>query len=357
MLKLKLINSPKPLKIKLNYKFPEVKLANLQEKTIIPTKILQEVIADINYDGLSKVIVEKIPEEYVLTEGTINIANNGNYDVKYYEKAAVAIPDKKFGTKLIENNGTYTASDDNLDGYNEVIVNTPGVNINDYFTETISGSTDQNTAGWVNTIKQFPEFTIDGTNAGRMFMNYPLNNINIPDTSNVTNAGYMFQNAKKLINIPQFNTSNMTAMQNMFYGCNALISIPQLNTNKAINIGYMFYNCIKLVTVPLLNCNNVTTINSIFYNCRELTTLGGFENLGKAYLTTQLANYNYYTLNLQESSSSKITHESLMNVINNLYDIATKGVKTQKLVLGSKNLAKLTAEEIAIATNKGWSVS
>ena len=46
-----------------------------------------------------------------------------------------------------------------------------------------------------------------------------------------------------------------------------------------------------------------------------------------------------------------------MNVINNLYDIATKGCKSQSLQLGSDNLAKLTEEEIAIAINKGWTVS
>ena len=46
-----------------------------------------------------------------------------------------------------------------------------------------------------------------------------------------------------------------------------------------------------------------------------------------------------------------------MNVINNLYDIAAKGVKTQQLVLGSTNLKKLKAEEIQIATDKGFSVS
>lgn len=46
-----------------------------------------------------------------------------------------------------------------------------------------------------------------------------------------------------------------------------------------------------------------------------------------------------------------------MNLINNLYDIASKGCKTQQLKLGATNLAKLSEEEIAIATNKGWSVS
>lgn len=40
----------------------------------------------------------------------------------------------------------------------------------------------------------------------------------------------------------------------------------------------------------------------------------------------------------------------------NLYDIKSKGVKPQTLQLGDTNKAKLTAEEIAIATNKGWNV-
>lgn len=53
---------------------------------------------------------------------------------------------------------------------------------------------------------------------------------------------------------------------------------------------------------------------------------------------------------------AELTHDSLMNVINNLYDIKSKGVKPQTLQLGNTNKAKLTAEEIAIATNKGWNV-
>ena len=89
--------------------------------------------------------------------------------------------------------------------------------------------------------------------------------------------------------------------------------------------------------------------------CSSLEIVGGFENLGKAYDPTYGANVLSYSLDL--SYSKKLTHESLMNVINNLYDIAAKGVKTQKLVLGSTNLAKLTAEEIQICTERGWPVS
>ena len=92
----------------------------------------------------------------------------------------------------------------------------------------------------------------------------------------------------------------------------------------------------------------------MLYECRLLKNLGGFENLGMAYEIDKSANYSDYTLNLRDSKN--LTHESLMNVINNLYDIKTKGCNAQKLILGTTNINKLTSEEIAIATEKGFSV-
>ena len=54
MFKLKLINKPKMMKLKRNFTFPNVVLANLQEKNATPSKEVQEIIADVPYDGLSK---------------------------------------------------------------------------------------------------------------------------------------------------------------------------------------------------------------------------------------------------------------------------------------------------------------
>jgi len=105
----------------------------------------------------------------------------------------------------------------------------------------------------------------------------------------------------------------------------------------------------------------VNNIGSMFQSNSFLINMPALKNLGKAY-TQKSANYSSYTLGL--STCTKLTHESLMNVINGLYDlnltydVANGGtLYTQKLQLGATNLAKLTEEEIAIATAKGWTVS
>ena len=358
MFRLKMINKPKLFKLKFNFIFPQIVLANMQEKEITPTKETQIVEPDRNYDGLKKVTVNKIPDEYIIPSGEINISQNGTYDVVDKATANVNIPEKQLGTKTITKNGIYKATDDNLDGYSEVDVETSGVDINDYFKGTIEKGSGPNieNVGWIKTLLKFRSpLQVVGNSSIYMFANYPLEEIPQIDISNVTNMFFMFYNCRNIKEIPVLNTENVTIMGNMFSGCSNLIKIPTLNTINVRDFENIFRNCSKLTTVPLLKANSVNYIYDAFTYCYELTTIGGFENLGQAYETTQNANSQPYQLNL--SYSTKLTHESLMNVINNLYDIKTKGCKAQQLVLGSTNIAKLTAEEIAIATNKGWTVS
>ena len=174
------------------------------------------------------------------------------------------------------------------------------------------------------------------------------------DSSLATLSSKFIQD-KKLIFMPLVDTSNSNYFNSMFSSCSALTTVPQLNTSNGERFDSMFQSCGALVTISQLNASSCIRMINIFSGCTALTSFGGFLNLGQAYLTTEQANYNRYTLELE--SCTLLTHDSLMNVINNLYDIATKGCNTQQLILGSTNLAKLTAEEIAIATNKGWTVS
>lgn len=205
-----------------------------------------------------------------------------------------------------------------------------------------------------------------------------LTEIPLLNTVNVTRMPYLFSNCSLLETIPKLETGNVTVMKSMFKGCSSLkqipllntkscnnmeymfsecssiTEIPELDTSNVITMWYMFFKCTSLTTVPMLDASKIINVYNMFNNCSSLVTLGGLKNLGMSYPTNWIDNVSEATLNL--SDSPLLTHDSLMNVINNLYDIKSKGVKRQTLQLGNTNKAKLTAEEIAIATNKGWNV-
>ena len=401
MFKLKITNKPKMIKMKCNIEFPDVVLANLQEKEVTPTKEMQQIIADQQYDGLSKVVVNAIPDEYIIPSGEININSNGTYDVTDKSSANVNIPEKVLGTKTITSNGIYKAVDDNLDGYSEVKAETSGVNIWDYFIKEVPSNQGQ----FIYYIKKLP--VVDTSNlrtAKNMFSDFMnLQEVPFIDTSKVTTMNYMFSNCSSITEVPLLNTSSVKDMNDMFSGCSELTTIPlfntskvtsmnrmfskcsvidnlplldtssvtqmnytfnrcvslkkipELNTQNVTNFNSMFYNCTSLYEVPALNASKVTDVGQMFISCNKLKDFGGLINLGEAYITSHPANWSGYKLTLKDSP--ELTHDSLMNVINNLYDIKTKGCEAQGLVLGSTNMAKLTSEEIAIATNKGWTVS
>ena len=174
------------------------------------------------------------------------------------------------------------------------------------------------------------------------------------ETGNVTVMNGMFKGCSSLKQIPLLNTKSCNHMEKIFSGCSSITEIPELDTSNVISMWYMFFKCTSLTTVPMLDASKITSVYNMFNNCSSLVTLGGLKNLGMSYPTNYIDNAIELTLNL--SDSPLLTHDSLMNVINNLYDIKSKGVKTQTLQLGNTNKAKLTMEEIAIATNKGWNV-
>lgn len=172
------------------------------------------------------------------------------------------------------------------------------------------------------------------------------------DTSNVIDMYYMFYGCSVLTSIPHLDTSKVRDMRYIFAGCKALTTIPQLDTSKVMYTESMFNNCTSLTSVPLLDFGNVIEAGSIFGTnyLTKLTDVGGFKDFGKPLDMTINANYQFnYMTNL--------THESIMNIINNLYDRAAAGyLKYPTLNFGSTNLNKLTDEEKAVATRKGWTL-
>ena len=180
------------------------------------------------------------------------------------------------------------------------------------------------------------------------------------DTSNVTNMNSCFRACSSLQSLPNFDISKVKDLSYCFMDCSSLTTIPNFNTSNVSRMHYLFDRCISLQSIPLLDCGSVISMY-LFANHPDLTNLtniGGFKNL-------KVSN-PYGFLN----RCPNLTIESLMNVINNLWDWSgnTDGKAplndgtiynfgtTHTLSFGQTNLGKLTEEQIAVATAKGWTL-
>ena len=179
-----------------------------------------------------------------------------------------------------------------------------GIDINDYFETTYSGTSPSN---WVsqNFVKKVPDLIIDNnvtslknfcnnigfcpkiicnsnvTNMDNMYYQNTSKNIDVSglNTSKVTNMSYMFHQCSNLtsLDLSNFSTNNVTNMSSMFYACKSLTSIDLSNfdTSKVTNMSRMFSNCSNLTSLDLSNFNTskVTDMQQMFVSCSKLTNL------------------------------------------------------------------------------------
>ena len=77
-------------------------------KAVIPTNQFQIVKPDAGYDGLKAVTVAPIPNDYIMPEGTLEISENGEYDVTAFANVDVDVePNLGEITANITASGTY----------------------------------------------------------------------------------------------------------------------------------------------------------------------------------------------------------------------------------------------------------
>ena len=104
-----------------------------------------------------------------------------------------------------------------------------------------------------------------------------------------------------------------------FNGFRSLLKCPSfINANSMYNMSYAFYNCRKIIDIPEIDTSGVSNVYYAFENCECLTNFGGLLNLGKKYSRT-VNNDADYRLSLADSTL--LTHQSLTNIINGLYDL------------------------------------
>lgn len=143
----------------------------------------------------------------------------------------------------------------------------------------------------------------------------------------------------------------------------------KLDFSRCQNFQQCFINAgmKKLKKIDMRNAHEgMNGMSSTFHNCKNLETIDEFyppynsKFVSTFYLCTALKNITFMspikTNGLNFSVSTLLTHDSLMSVINNLYDYSASST-THSVTLGSTNLAKLTDEEKQIATDKGWTLA
>ena len=338
----------------------------LQSKTIeINENGTSTIVADSEHYGLGSVNLNvNVPTTTFSTE-ELSVTANGTYTptTDGYSKVTVAvpIPEPNLQAKILEitANGTQTISADNgYDGLQSVSITT-----------NVSGGTTSDKIKMIDGMK---------LNNNRYVIDYARF-----DTSELTDFRYMLANTnfellpyRASIDLSTWDTSSATNMCNLFYNCSGVNSIIGLENWKTNNVELMentFNSCTRITTLDLSNWNvsNVTAFSSMFYRALYLKTLNlsGW-NMSKAtrynsYVfngCTSLNNLNMDGAILPKSNlrdfgldSCPLTVDSIVSVLNALPQLSSSESFT--CTIGADNLAKLTDEQKAIATGKGWTLS
>lgn len=179
------------------------------------------------------------------------------------------------------------------------------------------------------------------------------------DTSKVTTLRYSFANCRNLEYFPcgNWDVGKCINFFGMFEIGNKLktIDVSNWNMSSATDIGSMFRQCTYLQMLDLTkwNVDKVTNATSTFSTCIKLQSIIGNRTIDDV-LTNDIRALNGLKKSLSVSYTI-LDRASIRATINGLADLT--GQTAQTLTLGATLIAKLTEEDIAIATNKNWTIA
>lgn len=266
-----------------------------------------------------KVICNKIPNEYVIPSGQIDIIQNGIYDVTNYASVNVNTPSSAVDWSQI---GYESEPQSIIDGFN--------------YAKTIQ----QN---WDNSITScYQKYYYD-----RFLEFFPL-----VDTSNVTNFYSMFEGCTTLLKVPKLNLEKAANVYRMYSGCQSLQEVGDIdiktNTNN-ISLESMFSNCGCLRNAPMITTKRRVVMNNLFQQCYNL------ENVPQFNLSTS---DGFITIpNGMFTNCPKLTNESLNNIMGTFVNIQfTSGTKTLRNIGFSSEQATIctTLSNWSALQSAGW---
>lgn len=203
----------------------------------------------------------------------------------------------------------------------------------------------------------------------------------IQKNGNRTNYNYAFMNQSwdEETFRPNYDINCGYETRAMFQDCNFKGSLKKaldnagvkLDTSKCVYFYVVYYNMPNLTEAPQLDLRKVTgTMTNILTECPKLKRIDGgiicSENtnfVSDTFRTkvTALEDCIFSGVigkSIKLSTLTGLNHESIMSAINCLKDYSEDtGSTTHTITLGSTLQNKLTATEIAVATEKGWTVA
>ncbi len=200
-----------------------------------------------------------------------------------------------------------------------------------------------------------------------------IENLNLLNTSQVTDMSYMFNNCRNLISLDlsSFDTSNVVNMYGMFrmwnenncYGSLQSLDLSGFDTSKVTKMGSMFAFNTSLTTLNVDNFNtkNVTDMYHMFVNCTRLKqiNLTSFEteNVINMYGMFESCN-SLVELNLKNFDTSSVTNMGCMFVAcDNLINLDFRNATFDR-VEDSEGMFESSSSNIKIitknTTTKSW---
>lgn len=168
------------------------------------------------------------------------------------------------------------------------------------------------------------------------------------DLSGVTSISSMLSSCAKLVSIVFPNgLKNITSIGTLFYGCEALKTFTGLDTSNVKYFDSAFLGCKSLESMPSLDMGKAISIDSMFNSCNSLKNIEALTNLGKT----------GRNMNLDLSSCSYLTKESVNNIINSVYDVTSLGTTCKINLPRYMHNYTVTDDDKQRAAAKGWTIS
>lgn len=222
-----------------------------------------------------------------------------------------------------------------------------------------------------------------GTDLTRFFNSMKnMRKVGLFDTSKVVTFNYMFEYSG-LQELPDFDYSEGLNFNGYLSGCVSLENIPPITLPKATVVTSMFNNCSKVSRIEI-KCPCATSLMSMFNNCANLKSVkiepGAITTIRNAFLgcttletienvldvsTTTTTTYafkdctaltNCYLRGLRTGISFEFNPALSKDSVLFLFENAQAVDTAQSITLHADVFGQLSAEEIAVATEKGFSV-